>query len=149
MTDTSPARSSASGAAPVPADFADLLERPLYAHLATVRPDGQPQSSVMWFDWDGTKLRITHTKNRQKFANLQHEPRVSFSVTDPDNPLRAIEVRGVVESVEDDTADAAFYKGLQHRYGMDYPVDDAAVRVVITIRPTKVVTVKGGAIVKH
>lgn len=133
--------------APVPADFTDLLERPLYAHLATVRPDGSPQSSVMWFAYDGERVRITHTKNRQKYANLQAEPRVSLSVHDPDNPLRAIELRGVVESVVDDTADAAFYKALQHRYGMDYEVDDAAVRVVFTIRPTKVVVVRGGAIV--
>lgn len=143
MTDTSPAP------APVPADFVDLLERPLYAHLATVRPDGSPQSSVMWFDWDGTYLRITHTKNRQKFANLQREPRLSFSIADPDNQLRYVEVRGVVESVEDDTAEAAFYKALQHRYGMDYEITDADVRVIFTIRPTKVITVNGGAVVTH
>jgi hypothetical protein len=36
-----------------PESHADLLERPLFAHLATIRPDGSPQSSVMWFAWDG------------------------------------------------------------------------------------------------
>ena len=40
-------------AATVPASHADLLERPLFAHLATVRPSGAPMSSVMWFAWDG------------------------------------------------------------------------------------------------
>ena len=143
MTDT-------AAPAPVPTEFADLLEQPNYAHLATIRPDGSPQSSVMWFAWDGERLQITHTKNRQKYRNLMADPHVSLSIHDPENPLRAIEVRGVVESVADDTADAAFYQALQHRYGMDYEIDDAAVRVVFTIRPTKVVTVRGGAIVtKH
>jgi len=40
----------------VPASHADLLERPLFAHLATIRPDGAPQSSVMWFIWDGSQV---------------------------------------------------------------------------------------------
>jgi len=36
----------------LPESHADLLERPLFAHLATIRPDGSPQISVMWFAWD-------------------------------------------------------------------------------------------------
>jgi PPOX class probable F420-dependent enzyme len=129
-----------------PASHADLLERPLFAHLATVRPDGSPQSSVMWFAWDGARIRMTHTKTRQKFANLEHEPRVAISVADPDDGYRFIEVRGTVESITDDTADAEFYKSLQHRYGMDYPINDAHVRVIITIRPDRYVAVAGGAV---
>ncbi len=132
----------------VPESHVDLLERPLFAHLATIRPDGSPQSSVMWFTWDGERIRITHTKNRQKFANLQQEPRVSLSIADPDDGYRALEVRGVVESTVDDDADASFYAGLQQRYGMDYPITDADVRIVITVRPTKVVAVAGGQIAK-
>lgn len=130
----------------VPASHADLLERPLFAHLATVRPDGSPQSSVMWFAWDGTHIRLTHTKTRQKFANLSREPRVAISIADPDDGYRFLEVRGTVESITDDTADAEFYKSLQHRYGMDYPVNDADVRVIIAIRPDRYITVAGGSV---
>jgi hypothetical protein len=53
----------------------------------------------------------------------------------------------VVESVEDDDAEASFYKSLQRRYGNEYEVKDAAVRVVITIRPEKYVAVEGGGVV--
>ncbi|GAA4438623.1 PPOX class F420-dependent oxidoreductase [Phytohabitans houttuyneae] len=130
-----------------PDTHADLLERPLFAHLATVRPDGSPQSSVMWFEWDGKRIRMTHTKTRQKFQNLAREPRVALSVTDPQDGYRFLEVRGVVESIEDDDAEASFYKSLQHRYGMDYPIPDAPVRVVMTIRPTSFVAVTGGGVV--
>src|SRR4051794_27666745 len=119
----------------LPEGYRDLLERPLFAHLATVRPDGSPQSSVMWFDWDGQVLRITHTKSRQKFANLGKEPRVALSITDPADQYRYLEVRGRVEKIEDDDEAASFYKNLQHRYGMDYPITDAAERVIMTIRP--------------
>ena len=67
----------------VPASHADLLERPVFAHLATVRPDRSPQSSVIWFAWDGSRIRLTHTSTRQKFANLAREPRVALSIADP------------------------------------------------------------------
>jgi PPOX class probable F420-dependent enzyme len=126
--------------------YRDLLERPLFAHLATVRPDGSPQSSVMWFDWDGQVLRITHTKSRQKFANIEKDPRVALSIADPDDQYRYLEVRGRVEKVEDDDETASFYKDLQHRYGMDYEITDAPERVIMTIRPEHFVAVKGGSV---
>jgi PPOX class probable F420-dependent enzyme len=127
----------------LPASHRDLLEEPNFAHLATVRPDGAPQSNVMWFGWDGERARFTHTTTRQKYRNLAHESRVSFSVLDPANPYRFVEVRGTVESVEADP-DAAFYRSLQQRYGSDSPVRDADVRVVVTVLPTSFVTVEGG-----
>lgn len=130
----------------LPESHADLLVGPNFAHLATVRPDGSPQSSVMWFGWDGSRLRLTHTKTRQKFANLEKEPRVALSIADPKDPYRFIEVRGTVESIEDDDATASFYKSLQARYGMDYAVPDADVRVIITIKPETYITVTGGAV---
>ena len=44
----------------------------------------------------------------------------------------------------DPDANAAFYSELQHRYGLDFPVFDADVRVVIVVRPEKYVAVDGG-----
>ena len=129
-----------------PASHIDLLERPLFAHLATIRPDGAPQSSVMWFAWDGSRIRLTHTRTRQKFANLAREPRVALSIADADDPYRFLEVRGTVEKIEDDP-EAVFYRSLQRRYGMDYPITDADVRVIITIRPDRFVAVRSGAVV--
>jgi PPOX class probable F420-dependent enzyme len=130
-----------------PESHADLLEKPTFAHLATIRPDGSPQSSVMWFTYDGERIRMTHTKTRQKFRNLADEPRVAISIADPEDQYRFLEVRGVVESIEDDDAEASFYKSLQTRYSMDYPIPDAAVRVIMTIRPEKFVAVQDGSVV--
>lgn len=131
-----------------PESHQDLLEKPTFAHLATIRPDGSPQSSVMWFDWDGERIRMTHTKTRQKFRNLADEPRVALSIADPDDGYRFLEVRGVVESVVDDDAQASFYQSLQQRYGNVYPIGDADVRIIFTIRPDKFVAVQNGSVVK-
>lgn len=129
--------------ADLPESHADLLERPLFAHLATIRPDGSPQSSVMWFAWDGQRVRFSHTSTRQKYHNLLADGRVAFHVQDPENAYRTLEVRGQVESMDPDT-DATFYRSLQQRYGSDVPVLDADVRVVIVVEPTTFVSVFGG-----
>jgi PPOX class probable F420-dependent enzyme len=123
----------------VPESHRDLLERPLTAHVATVAADGAPQSSPMWFAFDGERLRLTHTRTRKKFRNLQAEPRIALSITDPDDPQRYLEVRGVAEAVEDDRG-GGFYKQMRRRYGVDpdAPMPDADTRVVLVVRPTAV-----------
>ena len=129
--------------AELPVSHRDLLERPLFAHLATIRPDGSPQSSVMWFAWDGQYVRFSHTTTRQKYRNLLTDGRVSFHVQDPVNPYRTLEVRGDVDSIAPD-ADVNFYRALQQRYGHEVPIFDASVRVVIVVKPTHYVAVEGG-----
>ncbi|MFZ0217396.1 MAG: PPOX class F420-dependent oxidoreductase [Candidatus Dormiibacterota bacterium] len=122
----------------VPESHADLLERPLFAHLATVRPDGAPQSNPMWFLWDPDAgvIKLTHTKVRSNYRALQTEPRVALSIIDPESGYRYLQVRGNVEKIEDDPT-GAFYQTLQQRYlGKSEPVADKDVRVVLTIRPT-------------
>ena len=124
----------------LPASHADLLERPTFAHLETVAPDGSPHTSVMWFVWDGEVLRFTHTSTRQKYKNIAQEPRIAISIADPDDPYRSLEVRGVVEKIEPDDEVASFYQSLQKRYGESYEIKDAYKRVIITARPTSYVT---------
>ncbi|GGL07517.1 hypothetical protein GCM10012284_47330 [Mangrovihabitans endophyticus] len=100
----------------------------------------------MWFAWDGELIRMTHTKARQKFRNLAAEPRVALSIADPDDPYRFLEVRGRLDGVVDDDADASFYRSLQERYGNVYPITDADVRVIIAFRPEKYVAVTAGKV---
>ncbi len=121
----------------VPDGYEDLLSRPVYGHLATVRPDGAAQVNPMWFDWDGGRLRFTHTTKRQKYRNITANPNVAMSISDPDNPYRYLEVRGVVDEIVSDPT-AAFYLHLNDRYSgpLTEPPADAADRVIIVVRPT-------------
>lgn len=123
----------------VPSSHADLLERPVFCTLTTVRPDGQPQANPMWFVWDGTVIRFTHTSVRAKYRNLQHDPRAAVLVFDPDNPYRYLELRGRVTSMDADPGGSLFY-ALAERYGQDsgtYTPEaiDAPHRVVLVFEP--------------
>jgi PPOX class probable F420-dependent enzyme len=121
-----------------PDAYLDLLERPLFAHFATVAADGSPRVNPMWFLWDNAAgvLKLTHTNQRHNYRNLQRNPRVAFSIADPDDQYRYLQLRGEVVSVEADPT-GGFYSTLQQRYrGYTREVSDKDVRVVITIRPT-------------
>ncbi len=116
----------------------DLLQETVVAHLATARPDGALQSNPVWFEWDGTHIKISQTKARQKMRNVRHDPHVALSLVDPENPYRYLEVRGVVDKVEDD-ADRAFIDHLSERYLHQRPYPNhqpGDERVVVYIRPT-------------
>jgi PPOX class probable F420-dependent enzyme len=121
-----------------PDSHLDLLERPLFAHFATVASDGTPRVNPMWFLWDNDAgvLKLTHTSERYNYRYLQQNPSVAFSIVDPQEGYRYLQLRGIVEKVEDDPA-GAFYQTLQQRYrGYTTEVKDRAVRVIFTIRPT-------------
>jgi PPOX class probable F420-dependent enzyme len=120
-----------------PESHVDLLERPLFAHLATVRQDGAPQVNPMWFLWDPENevIKLTHTKKRHNFRNIQAEPRIALSITDPNDQYRYLQVRGIVEKIEDDPT-GAFYNVLSTRYrGHPIEVRDKDVRVIMHVRP--------------
>lgn len=121
----------------IPENYTDLLKSNALAHIATVGPKGEPQSTPVWFDWDGEHILFSQTKNRQKYHNLQREPRIALSIVDPTNPYRYLEVRGKVVSLDDD-ANNKFINSMakkyinQDVYPWHRPEDE---RVVVVIEP--------------
>ncbi|HEV2529136.1 MAG TPA: PPOX class F420-dependent oxidoreductase [Thermomicrobiales bacterium] len=86
----------------VPERFDELLATRALAHVATIGPKGEPQSSPVWFTWDGDRVRIGLGAGRQKFVNLQRDGRVAVSMTHPEDPSNYLEIRGRVVSMEPD-----------------------------------------------
>ena len=127
----------------IPEAFNDLLtKKKAFANLATVNADGTPQVTPVWFDWDGSRLRINTAKGRVKDKNLRRIPAVALAIVDPDNPYRYIQVKGRVANVTESGADAHIdalskkYTG-QDRYAKRTPGE---VRVIFTITPDRVQT---------
>jgi PPOX class probable F420-dependent enzyme len=89
-------------AAQVPDSAKDLLERPITVGVVTVMPDGQPQATPVWFDYEDGYFRFNTAEGRQKERNLNRDSKVTFLIIDPQNPAHWLEVRGhVVEAVRE------------------------------------------------
>ena len=84
----------------------EMLKKPVFAHLATLMPDGAPQVSPVWIDIDGDLLVVNSAAGRVKDKNMRRDARVAISVTDPNNAYQAFMLRGHVTQVTTDGADA-------------------------------------------
>ena len=63
----------------------DKLRHEIAAWLTTVTADGQPQSTPIWFHWDGSTFLIYSQPDRPKLRNIAGNPKVSLHlVGDPD-----------------------------------------------------------------
>jgi PPOX class probable F420-dependent enzyme len=124
----------------LPDALLDLLRRPSPCFLATLMPDGSPQMTQTWVDTDGAHVLINTVETHQKVRNVDRDPRVAVSVSDPENPSRYFAVRGRV--VEMTTVGAADHiEDLAQRYlGGPYPWFGGRdqVRVLLRIAPDRI-----------
>lgn len=101
----------------IPDSIRDLLKRPIVATFVTVMPDGQPQATAIWFDFDGTYIRVNTAEGRQKARNVARNSKVTLLIIDPDAPQRWLEWRGHVVEIRDDSQGAGEHiNSLSARY---------------------------------
>ena len=121
----------------IPQKYLDLFDKKAFANLATTMPDGTPQVTPVWVDYDGTHIIINSARGRQKDKNLRREPKVALSIQDPDNPYRYLEIRGRVTEITEEGADEHIDKMAKKYMGVDrYPGrSPGEVRVIYKIEP--------------
>jgi PPOX class probable F420-dependent enzyme len=124
----------------IPEMYRDLLSsKKAFASLGTLMPDGEPQVTPVWFDYDGTNLIFNSARGRQKDRNVRRDSRVAMTIIDPDNPYRYVEVRGRVIDITQEGARESINKLSKKYLGKDvYPGPPDEVRVIYTVRPEKV-----------
>lgn len=88
----------------IPPEYTDLLEKRAYAYLATLMPDGSPQITPVWVDFDGEYLRVNSAVGRQKDRNIRRDSRVALVIQDPDSPYRYLQIRGRVVMITEEEA---------------------------------------------
>jgi PPOX class probable F420-dependent enzyme len=123
--------------AAIPEKYRDLFSKPAFANLATLMPDGNPQVTPVWIDYDGKYVIVNSAKGRQKDRNLRREPRVALTVMDPENPYRYLGIRGRVKEITERGADAHIDKMAKKYLNKDkYPYrQPGEVRVLYKIEP--------------
>jgi PPOX class probable F420-dependent enzyme len=108
-----------------------LVDGKNYAILATINPDGSPQTSVLWIGRDGNDLLFSTVAGRVKHRNMERDPRVSVTVIDSADPENYVELRGRVSMTPD--IGRALDTQLSWKYDGQDPGEDrpGAVRVVV------------------
>lgn len=129
----------------IPETHLDLFTRPIHGVLTTMMSDGQPQSSLVWCDYDGDHVLINTTKERQKGKNMLANPKVSLLVVDPEDTSRFVEIRGDVEIIYENVIehlDQVTRKYTRHPYfyGYVYPLEkkEQETRIICTIHARKI-----------
>jgi PPOX class probable F420-dependent enzyme len=125
----------------LPQQAIDLLDAPSYLTLATINPDGAPQTSIVWATRDGNEILISTIEGRQKTRNMQRDPRVSVLVHDSSNTGRYVEVRGSVSMTR--AGGPELIEALSQAFeGERFADDDGTdhVRLVVRLTPEHVVT---------
>jgi PPOX class probable F420-dependent enzyme len=120
-----------------PEKFLDLLkpETRAFLFLATTMPDGSPQLTPVWFDYDGEHILINTNEGRVKDQNMKERPKVAMVVQDPTDPYRYLGIRGEVVSYTREGGDehidmlARRYRGNPWNYNPDQK------RIIFKIKP--------------
>ena len=121
----------------IPEKYLDIFQKQSFAQLATLMPDGSPQVTPVWVDYDGQYIVINTAKGRVKDRNMRRDPRVGIDLLDPDNPYRHLSIRGRVAEITEMGADEHIDKQAKKYLGQDrYPLRaPGEVRVLYKIEP--------------
>jgi len=121
----------------IPNKYRDLFDKRIFASLVTLMPDGSPQVTPVWIDFDGEHVLFNTAVGRQKDKNLQRDGRVALALVDPDNPYRYLEVRGHVAERTQNGADDHINKLAKKYLNKDvYPFrQQGEQRVLYKVKP--------------
>ncbi len=114
-----------------------LIDSPNFAHLATLMPDGSPQSVPVWIGREGDHLIVCTGEKSLKARNTRRDPRVALSIVDFDNPYDEVQIRGrVIERRPD--PELKVMDPISHKYtGKPFPMRSPEGRVALVIEVEK------------
>lgn len=127
----------------IPESFLDLFVKPAFANLATIMPNGGPQVTPIWIDYNGHHLLINSAKGRVKNRNMAQRAQVAINIIDPHNPYRYLFIRGHVAEIIESGAKEHLDQLSERYLGVPYPDDWRApqeIRQIFKIAIERVVT---------
>ena len=129
---------------PKDAHALDRLRREPILWLTTVRMDGQPQSSPVWFVWDERSFLIYSITTSPKVPNIRANPRVALHLGDDGVGADIVTLEGTAQILENapgvDQVPAYVekYRGLIEEMGADPSQFASLYSTAIHVTPTRV-----------
>lgn len=114
-----------------------LIDRPNFAHLATLMPDGSPHSTPIWVGREGDRLVICTSEASLKARNTKRDPRVALSIVDFGNPYEEVQIRGRVSERRPDPELKTTDSVSQKYTGKPFPMRDHEGRVALIVEVDK------------
>jgi nitroimidazol reductase NimA-like FMN-containing flavoprotein (pyridoxamine 5'-phosphate oxidase superfamily) len=65
----------------IPDKYKDLFQKRAFASLGTLMPDGRPQVTPVWCDYDGEHVIFNSAKGRQKDRNVRRDPKIPTAIS--------------------------------------------------------------------
>ena len=124
-------------APPLSNEIRALLDGPNFAHLATLMPDGSPQSVPVWVGREVDRVLICTGEGSLKAKNTRRDPRVAISIVDFHDPYQEAHLRGRVVARRPDP-DLKQMDAISHKYtGKPFPFRSPEGRVALVIEIEK------------
>ncbi|MFB6268589.1 MAG: PPOX class F420-dependent oxidoreductase [Halobacterium sp.] len=124
----------------IPDEYHDLFEKPSIATFASFLPSGHPQVVPVWVDYEEPHLVVVTRTDTRKYENVQHDPRVTITIIDPEDNYRYVEARGEVDEITQEGALAFSDRQAKRYWGVDeYPFERDTERALLYVRPERVV----------
>jgi PPOX class probable F420-dependent enzyme len=118
---------------------AQLLLEKNFASLATTNPDGSPQVTPVWVDWDGEYALVNTLRGRVKERNIARDPRVEIMVVNMQDPYQYVRLSGRAELVEEGAEDHVDKLAKKYIDEDSYPYRAPGDRrVIVRARPERV-----------
>jgi PPOX class probable F420-dependent enzyme len=114
-----------------------LLSRPNFAHLATLMPDGAPNTTPVWIGVLDDRVVIGTGEGSLKVRNLRRDPRLSLSVVDFRDPYEEVQIRGHVVEFRDDSKFEVMDEISRKYTGKEFPFRNSEGRVALIVEVEK------------
>jgi PPOX class probable F420-dependent enzyme len=110
-------------------DIKDALDEKVFAHLATLNPDGSPQVSIVWVGRDGDTVLVSTATGRIKTRNIAVDQRVAISFSPPSKPYENVVMQGTVTKSAQDGTWLIDALNLKYKGNPVYPLPAGQIRV--------------------
>jgi PPOX class probable F420-dependent enzyme len=84
-----------------------FLEAPRLAHVTTLRTDGSPVTSPVWYEYEDGVFYVFSPEAFAKPRNLRRDPRISICVASEDEPYRYVSASGEARVSEEGAIERA------------------------------------------
>ena len=79
-------------------DVEAFLREPNLAALSTVKPDGRPHVTAVWYEYDGGEFIISTLRGTQKLRNVAGKGFASLAIYTHQMPYRQVVVQGTARA---------------------------------------------------